>query len=122
LAIDTSRYLTISLHLCVEDRELISGIKFHVHGKLAILAPSRSTLSRASLDLVERKGRFEEGASSIDLDIGRPSGASRAEERDAVDLDFLRTAPGENRAWSCGNEADEESKRGGEMHRQEFSE
>lgn len=69
---------------------LVTLVKLHVQGELAVLAPVNGLGARARLHCVGRKGRLEEGAGGIDLDVCGASGTAAAEEAHAVDLDLGR--------------------------------
>ncbi len=65
-------------------------IKLHVQGELAVLAPVNGLGTGTCLDLVGRKGRLEETASGIDLDVSGAGRAAAAEKAHATDLDLGR--------------------------------
>ncbi len=69
---------------------LVALVKLHIEGELAVLAPVNGLGAGPRLHLVGGKGRLEEGAGGVDLDVGGASRAAASEEAHAVDLDLGR--------------------------------
>jgi len=93
-------------------------IEFHINSELAVLAMVDSLGARAGLNLVLREGSLKDGASGIDLNVGRAFGAAGAEEADAMDLDLTGclASAGLKDGGSSGSKADKASNSGEDLH------
>jgi len=104
-------------HVGVHDGELVTIIKLHVHGELAVLAPVAGLGAGAGLDNILGEGGLEDGAGGINLDISGSLGASGAEKGDVMDLDLAGlTSTGFQDAGSGGSEAEEKSDSREDLH------